>query len=63
MAFEVHYDESKCNGCGECVEICPQGVIEMEGDKAKWANPEECIGCESCLEVCEPGAISEVVEV
>ncbi len=63
MAFEVHFDLDKCNGCGECVEICPQGVIEMEGDKVKWVNPDECIGCESCLEVCEPGAITEVVEV
>lgn len=64
MAWQVDYDPGKCNSCGECVEICPQGVWEMgDDDKAVYANPDECIGCESCVEACEPGAISGVREV
>jgi NAD-dependent dihydropyrimidine dehydrogenase PreA subunit len=25
-------DTDKCDGCGKCVEACPQGVLEVEAD-------------------------------
>lgn len=61
--YKLLYDVTKCDGCGECVEICPQGVWEMGDDgKAVIANQEECIACESCIEVCPTGAIYGVEE-
>jgi len=51
-------DEEKCEGCEECVDVCPVEVFEMVDGKSSPVNAEECLGCESCVEVCEPGAIS-----
>lgn len=57
MSYEPVVDEDRCVGCGECVDVCPVDVFEMQDDKSKPVNAEECLGCESCIEVCEPGAI------
>ncbi len=58
MGWDVTVDHDKCEGCGECVEVCPVEVYEMVDDKSVPVNAEECLGCESCVEVCEPGAIT-----
>ena len=58
MAFIPTVDEGKCEGCEECVDVCPVEVFEMVDGKSSPVNAEECLGCESCIEVCEPGAIT-----
>ena len=58
MAFVVNVYEEKCEGCEECVDVCPVEVFEIEDDKAVPVNADECLGCESCVEVCEAGAIT-----
>lgn len=30
--FYIVIDTDKCNGCGVCVEACPEGVLEMVVD-------------------------------
>ena len=62
MGYEVVVDNEKCEGCEECVEVCPVDVFEMEDEKSVPVNAEECLGCESCVEVCESEAIT-VTEV
>lgn len=54
----ITIDEEKCTGDGECVNICPAAVLELEGDKAKVVNADECLGCKSCEAVCPTGAIT-----
>jgi NAD-dependent dihydropyrimidine dehydrogenase PreA subunit len=54
----VEVDSEKCIGCGECVDICPEDVYEMQNDKSVPVNEENCVGCESCIEVCEQDAIT-----
>jgi len=56
--YEVTVDNEKCVGCGECVDICPVEVYELQDEKSVPVNAEECVGCESCIEVCEQEAIS-----
>ncbi len=58
MAWQVEVDVDKCTGDEECVNVCPAGVLEMDGDKASPANVDECLGCESCVEVCPAAAIT-----
>jgi len=58
MGYSVTVDNDKCEGCGECVEVCPVEVFELVDDKSVPVNADECLGCESCVEVCEPGAIT-----
>ncbi len=54
---EITVDEEKCNGCGECIDVCPSEVYELQGGKSKAINLDECIECCACVEVCEPQAI------
>lgn len=58
MGYTVTVDVEKCNGDGECVDVCPVEVYELQGGKAVVINEEECLGCESCIEVCEQGALT-----
>ncbi len=58
MGYTVTVDTDKCVGDGECVDVCPVEVYEMQANKAVVVNEEECLGCESCVEVCESGALT-----
>jgi len=49
----VRIDYSRCNACGECVEICPRKVFVKEGDKIVIAKEMECTLCTDCVRVCE----------
>jgi NAD-dependent dihydropyrimidine dehydrogenase PreA subunit len=55
---KITIDEEKCIGCGECVDVCPAEVLEMQDDKAVVVNEDECLECESCVETCEQDAIT-----
>jgi heterodisulfide reductase subunit A len=45
-----------CNGCGDCVPICPSNAITMQEREAK-INPFQCSGCSACIPVCPKEAI------
>jgi uncharacterized protein len=50
----------KCIGCGECVDWCRGGAIELldEGGALKARiDPERCVGCAECILACGQGAI------
>ena len=51
-------DAEKCEGCEECVDICPNDVFQMTGDKSTPDAGGECEDCESCLGVCPTDAIT-----
>jgi len=50
--------EDKCDQCGECMDVCPTDVFEVDEDTTVVANPADCIGCESCISVCPEEAIT-----
>jgi len=50
----------KCNGCGECLPVCPNGVLgwNPEHTVVLVLEPYECApGCEKCARACLPQAI------
>lgn len=57
MAVRIIIDEEKCTGCGECVEACAPGVLEVN-DVCKVVNLEECTACGICVDRCPEEAIT-----
>ncbi|MCF8107327.1 MAG: 4Fe-4S binding protein [Desulfohalobiaceae bacterium] len=58
MAWNILVNEDKCIGCGECIDVCPVEVYELQDEKAVPVDIDECLGCESCVEVCEQEAVT-----
>ncbi len=52
-------DESLCDGCGECANICEFNAIVTFGSVPIFF-PDLCHGCGGCAKVCPKNAISEV---
>jgi electron transfer flavoprotein alpha subunit len=46
----------KCIACGECVEVCPFGVLKLEGETLVIGDG--CNLCGACVEVCEVEALA-----
>jgi NAD-dependent dihydropyrimidine dehydrogenase PreA subunit len=60
-AYEVNslaYDPQACNGCAQCVAVCPHAVFEMDGRKAVLVRPMACMECGACQKNCITNAIS-----
>ena len=52
---ELSYFQEKCNGCGKCLEICPQGTLQFaEPQKPIRVDFSLCDGCGQCVSVCIP---------
>ncbi len=51
-------DEGACTGCGECLLVCPRGVLTVAGRKAVLSDRDACIECGACALNCPVGAIS-----
>lgn len=51
--------QENCIACGDCVNICPEGVIDIkEGEHPyAWIDDEGCIRCYCCHETCPVDAI------
>ena len=43
-------DLIKCKGCGICGEVCPLGILSVEGKKVRMG--EGCVECRTCMKVC-----------
>ena len=59
LTLEPRVIEDACVACGDCVTICPEGVIGIEGDEHPyaWIDEEGCIRCYCCHETCPQDAI------
>jgi len=54
----VKIDESKCDGCGLCVEACREGALKLIDGKAKLVSESYCDGLGACLPDCPKNAIT-----
>ncbi len=52
-------DEASCNGCQECLAVCPYSAIELLEDRhTARVTKALCKGCGVCVATCLPKAIS-----
>ena len=65
MEYRHIIDSDRCKGCGLCVEVCPQKVLEISGEintkgyfPVYQARPEDCIFCATCCLMCPDIAIT-----
>jgi Pyruvate/2-oxoacid:ferredoxin oxidoreductase delta subunit len=56
----IEIDESKCNGCGQCVEACAEGAIQLVNGKAKLVADNYCDGLAACVGECPVDALKIV---
>ncbi len=63
----ISYDAEICAharsgqvGCTNCLDVCPLGAIQPDGDKVA-IDPAICGGCGNCASVCPTGAASYVL--
>lgn len=54
----VDIDEEKCNGCGQCIDACAEGAIQLVNGKAKLVSEVYCDGLGACIGHCPQDAIT-----
>lgn len=49
----------RCDGCGDCVAACPQGIVLIAQDGKAQVDLArgECTFCEKCITACPAGAL------
>lgn len=55
LATEISIDGEACSECGNCVETCKSGGVELTGDSATLTA--DCVRCGVCIGGCPQGAI------
>ena len=45
-------DTDECTGCGICIDVCPNDVLELVDDVSTIVNEDACEGCGACVEEC-----------
>jgi ferredoxin len=57
----IEIDESKCDGCGQCIDACHEGALALVDGKAKLVKDIFCDGLGACIGDCPTGAL-QVIE-
>ncbi|MGQ9719959.1 MAG: DNA-directed RNA polymerase subunit D [Candidatus Jordarchaeum sp.] len=53
----VRLEGDKCEACGDCVEICPKGILDLKNKSIMIKDVFNCSLCKACEEECEFDAI------
>ncbi len=56
----LEIDESKCDGCGQCIPSCAEGALYLENGKVRLRADALCDGLGACLGECPQGALRVV---
>ncbi len=55
---EFQVISEKCNGCHQCVKVCPTGAFIGERKQPHSIDTVKCIKCGECFEICKFDAIT-----
>lgn len=49
----------RCEGCGVCAEVCPEGILHSPPDRLPQVDfgRGRCTFCGACVDACSPGAL------
>lgn len=53
----IYIDPSSCNGCGDCMDVCPADCIEGKSGYIHMIEDIDCTKCGKCIPVCEEEAV------
>ena len=53
----IEIDETKCDGCGQCLGGCAEGALALVEGKARLISDNYCDGLGACLGQCPAGAM------
>jgi NADP-reducing hydrogenase subunit HndD len=56
----IVFDQTKCFGCENCVNVCPTNFLDMDARDKVSCSPDgkkDCINCGQCIIHCPVGAI------
>jgi NAD-dependent dihydropyrimidine dehydrogenase PreA subunit len=56
--YIVNVDNEKCDGCEECVNLCPSEVFQISDGKSDPHQASDCAYCLTCVESCPSSAIT-----
>lgn len=61
FAAEEHLFLTACNGCGDCIQACPDNLIQIQQQKAVLVlDYMSCNLCGKCAESCTTNALNPV---
>ncbi|MFC1755341.1 ATP-binding protein [Thermoproteota archaeon] len=53
----IAVDTNTCTGCGDCVDACLTGALQLVNDKATLIDEKNCDCFGSCIAACKQDAI------
>lgn len=59
ISAQVIYRKDRCIGCGECINVCPEGAITLSSSGV-ITDQSKCVHCGTCAETC-PAKARELV--
>jgi len=54
---EYNIDRQSCDGCGECIRVCPNDAIHYDTQGKAVIDQSRCTKCAKCVAVCPNSAI------
>lgn len=54
---EYTIDSSSCNGCGECIRICPNDAVYFDHSGKAAIDQTKCTKCANCVAICPNSAV------
>ncbi len=58
----ISINNSLCNLCGKCIEVCPKKVLKIDGGRLTIDNLYNCIICWQCVYSCPLKAIDIAID-